>query len=131
MDENNSLKQQIDKLRAEISDKKFDSQTETSLLELLNQLDGRIAEVEKKQIDALSQDEELDIEKAKKNENIEQTYDVAGLLIGGSIGLLIGIFFFNAIFAMQIGMFLGLVAGVRMKKKKPEQTEVVPTENQQ
>jgi hypothetical protein len=55
----------------------------------------------------------------EKEENIEKTYDIEGLLIGGAIGLAVGILIsFNAIFAMQIGMFLGLIIGTRKKKKK-------------
>ncbi|MDR2818594.1 MAG: hypothetical protein LBB37_04060 [Endomicrobium sp.] len=51
--------------------------------------------------------------------NIEKTYDIEGLVIGGAIGLAVGILIsFNAIFAMQIGMFLGLIIGTRKKKKK-------------
>ena len=62
--------------------------------------------------------DDLDEEEIK-SENIEETYDVCRLLIGGAAGLIIGLVIsFNAIFAMQIGMFLGLIAGMRIKKKK-------------
>jgi hypothetical protein len=64
--------------------------------------------------------EKADSETEKGNiNNIEKTYDVEGLLIGGAIGLAVGIVIsFNAIFAMQIGMFLGLIIGTRKKKGK-------------
>jgi hypothetical protein len=65
------------------------------------------AEIEKENIDNIEE------------EYIEKTYDVEGLLIGGAIGLAVGIIIsFNAIFAMQIGMFLGLIIGTRKKKNK-------------
>ncbi|MDR1474567.1 MAG: hypothetical protein LBS38_02625 [Endomicrobium sp.] len=63
--------------------------------------------------------EKENIENIKKEETIEKTYDIEGLLIGGAVGLGIGILIsFNAIFAMEIGMFLGLIFGTRKKKKK-------------
>jgi hypothetical protein len=63
--------------------------------------------------------EKENINNIEKEENIEKTYDIEGLLIGGAIGLGVGIIIsFNAIFAMQIGMFLGLIIGTRKKKKK-------------
>jgi hypothetical protein len=63
--------------------------------------------------------DDIDEEEIKKSENIEETCDVSGLLIGGAAGLIVGLVIsFNAIFAMQIGMFLGLIVGTRIKKKK-------------
>jgi hypothetical protein len=60
----------------------------------------------------------LSEEDIKKDENIEDTYDISGLLLGGATGFGIGILIsFNAIFAMEIGMFLGLIVGTRIKKK--------------
>jgi hypothetical protein len=62
--------------------------------------------------------DDIDKEEIKKSENIEETCDVSGLLIGGAIGLIVGLVIsFNAIFAMQIGMFLWLIVA-RIKKKK-------------
>jgi hypothetical protein len=66
------------------------------------------AEIEKENIDNI-----------KKEESLEKTYDIEGLIIGGAIGLAIGILIsFNAIFAMEIGMFLGLIIGTRKKRRK-------------
>jgi hypothetical protein len=63
--------------------------------------------------------EKENISNIEKEENIEKTYDIEGLLIGGAIGLAVGILIsFNALFAMQIGMFLGLIIGTKKKKKK-------------
>ncbi|MDR2812079.1 MAG: hypothetical protein LBB06_03120 [Endomicrobium sp.] len=57
--------------------------------------------------------------KKKISANIEKTYDIEELVIGGAIGFAVGILIsFNAIFTMQIGMFLGLIVGTRKKKKK-------------
>ncbi|MCA6071719.1 MAG: hypothetical protein LE168_05070 [Endomicrobium sp.] len=63
--------------------------------------------------------DDIDEEEIKKSENIEETCDVLGLLIGGAAGLIAGLVIsFNTIFAMQIGMFLGLIVSTRIKKKK-------------
>ena len=52
-------------------------------------------------------------------EDIKKTYDVEGLLGGGAAGLVVGIIVsFDAIFALQIGMFVGLIVGTRFKKNK-------------
>ncbi|MDR1695982.1 MAG: hypothetical protein LBR69_05075 [Endomicrobium sp.] len=60
-----------------------------------------------------SPDEDLQ----EKKENIQNTYDVEGLLGGGLAGLVVGIIIsFDAIFAMEIGMFVGLIIGTRFKK---------------
>ncbi|MDR3195686.1 MAG: hypothetical protein LBT58_02735 [Endomicrobium sp.] len=62
--------------------------------------------------------EKESIDNIKKEETIEKTYYIEGLLIGGAIGLAIGIAIsFNVIFAIEIGMFLGLIVGTRKKKK--------------
>jgi hypothetical protein len=73
---------------------------------------------EQEQISQENNNGETDSGQIKKEENIERTRDIEGLLIGGVAGLIVGIIIsFNAIFAMQIGMFLGLIVGVRIKKK--------------
>jgi hypothetical protein len=73
---------------------------------------------EKQQIDNPQIKKEEAGAESEKEENIEKTYDTEGLLIGGAIGLAVGILIsFNAIFAMEIGMFLGLIIGSRKKKK--------------
>ncbi|MDR3306842.1 MAG: hypothetical protein LBS61_04155 [Endomicrobium sp.] len=73
---------------------------------------------EKQPIEKPPQIKKESIDDIKKEETIEKTYDIEGLLIGGAIGLAIGIVIsFNVIFAMEIGMFLGLIAGTRKKKK--------------
>ncbi|MCL2390090.1 MAG: hypothetical protein FWD54_02985 [Endomicrobia bacterium] len=52
-------------------------------------------------------------------EDIKKTYDVEGLLGGGAAGFVVGLIIsFDAIFALQIGMFLGLIIGTRFKKNK-------------
>ncbi|MDR1244032.1 MAG: hypothetical protein LBJ79_02455 [Endomicrobium sp.] len=73
---------------------------------------------EQEQISQENNNIETDSDQIKKEENIERTRDIEGLLIGGVVGLIVGIIIsFNTIFAMQIGMFLGLIVGVRIKKK--------------
>ena len=53
------------------------------------------------------------------SDDIPKTYDVEGLIGGGIAGIVIGILVsFDALFAMVIGMFTGLVIGSRMKKDK-------------
>lgn len=56
-------------------------------------------------------------EQSKDEKQIPETYDVAGLLIGGGVGIL---FSFTGItdFLMSIiaGMFLGLLIGTFIKK---------------
>jgi hypothetical protein len=68
-----------------------------------------------------SEDKEVNIADVKKNEHIEKTYDVVGLLLGGAAGLAIGaIISFDIIFAIEIGMFLGLIVGTKLKKKETQ-----------
>lgn len=52
-------------------------------------------------------------------ENIDNVYDVEGLLAGGAAGAVVGILVsFDMIFAAEIGMFIGLIIGTRFKKNK-------------
>ncbi|MCL2145451.1 MAG: hypothetical protein FWH43_08190 [Endomicrobia bacterium] len=52
-------------------------------------------------------------------ENIDKVYDVEGLLAGGAAGLGVGLLLpYDTILITQIGMFLGLLIGTRMKKDK-------------
>ncbi|MDR3274941.1 MAG: hypothetical protein LBS81_02995 [Endomicrobium sp.] len=61
----------------------------------------------------------IDFDVIKKNEKVIRTYDVEGLLIGGTVGFIIGITIsFDIVFAIEIGMFLGLIIGTRIKKNK-------------
>lgn len=54
-----------------------------------------------------------------RSADIDKTYDIEGFLGGGAAGLLVGIIVsFDAIFAMEIGMFVGLIVGTRFKKEK-------------
>jgi hypothetical protein len=58
------------------------------------------------------------LEADKSAENIDKTYDVEGVIFGAIAGGVIGfIVSFDVIFAIQIGAFLGLVVGTRIKKK--------------
>jgi hypothetical protein len=55
----------------------------------------------------------------ENKENVDNVYDVEGLLAGGAAGLVVGILIkFETIFAIQIGMFAGLLIGTRFKKGK-------------
>ncbi|MCL1971837.1 MAG: hypothetical protein FWG57_02460 [Endomicrobia bacterium] len=52
-------------------------------------------------------------------DNVDNVYDIEGLLAGGAAGLVVGILIkFETIFAIQIGMFVGLLIGTRFKKNK-------------
>jgi hypothetical protein len=69
------------------------------------------------------QKEQKDAESAQKpvlgdiRENADKTYDVEGLLAGGGAGLIVGLIVsFDVIFAIEIGMFAGLIVGTRIKK---------------
>ncbi|MDR3071299.1 MAG: hypothetical protein LBU29_01675 [Endomicrobium sp.] len=58
-------------------------------------------------------------QKIKADEKMKHACNAEGLFVGGIIGLSIGVmFFFDILFSMELGMFLGLIVESRQKKKK-------------
>ncbi len=58
-------------------------------------------------------------ENLQSSQTQSQTYDVAGLIIGGIAGLVVSFFgIVNFLMGVILGMFIGLVAGTFIKKKE-------------
>ncbi|MCL2485538.1 MAG: hypothetical protein FWF00_04175 [Endomicrobia bacterium] len=58
-------------------------------------------------------------EEPEPQEDIQNTYDVEGLIGGGAAGLIIGILIsLDVVLTFICGMFIGLVVGTRIKKDK-------------
>lgn len=66
----------------------------------------------------MENDENLNLEEIEKKEEIQKTYDVAGLLIGAVFGIFIAIIgVTDILMGITVGMFIGLVIGTFIKKK--------------
>ena len=66
----------------------------------------------------MENNENIEKEKVEYEEKKQKTYDVAGLLIGAIVGIIVAITgVTNILMGIIAGMFFGLVAGTFIKKK--------------
>lgn len=66
----------------------------------------------------MEKEENLNLEEIEKKEEIQKSYDVAGLLIGAVFGIFIAIIgITDILMGITVGMFIGLVIGTFIKKK--------------